>query len=91
MFSVLDHAPHTYGSFYINQWHRDHGIDTLLTDAQPGKKCGYSTAGSVVVGELAPKYNFYVLARPDIPLADVKNKSNVLAIFLSDEADNHVS
>lgn len=73
------------------QWHRDHGIDTLLTGQGSAKHCGSSTPGSVIAGQLAPKYNFYVLAQQDIPLNDIQNKSNVLAMFLSDESDSHVS
>ena len=76
--------------FTFLQWHKDHGIDTLLTGNGAAKHCGSSTPGSVIAGELAPKYNFYVLAQPDIQLKDVKNTSNVLAIFLSDESDVHV-
>ena len=78
-------------SAYFFQWHRDHGIDTLLTDQNSARPCGSSTLGSVIAGQLAPKYNFYILARPDIPLKDVKNTSNILAMFLSDESDSHVS
>lgn len=73
------------------QWHRDHGIDTLLTGQGSAHPCGSSTPGSVIAGQLAPKYNFYVLAQPDIPLKDIRNKSNVLGMFLSDESDTHVS
>ena len=76
--------------FSFLQWHRDHGIDTLLTGNGAAKHCGSSTPGSVIAGELALKYNFYVLAQPDIQLKDVKNTSNILAIFLSDESDVHV-
>ena len=78
-----------FALFY--QWHRDHGIDTLLTGEKPGGPCGSSTPGSDVAGVLAPKYDFYVLAQPSIPLKDVKNTSNILAMFLSDESDAHVS
>ena len=63
----------------------------MLTGQGSAIPCGSSTPGSDIAGSLAPKYNFYVLARTDIPLKDVKNTSNILAIFLSDESDVHVS
>ena len=82
---------HNSTSAYFFQWHRDHGIDTLLISQNSAQPCGSSTLGSVIAGQLAPKYNFYILAQPDIPLKDVKNTSNILAMFLSDESDSHVS
>lgn len=63
----------------------------MLIGQGSGNPCGSSTSGSDIAGKLAPKYNFYVLAQTDIPLKDVKNTSNILAIFLSDESDAHVS
>ena len=54
------------------------------------KPCGGSVSGTTIAGELAPKYGFYCLVNNDIPLKDVKNSSNVLAVLLSDELDTHV-
>ncbi len=73
------------------QWHRDHGIDTFFIKQGSAAPCGSSIPGSDIAGQLAPKYNFYVLVDKDIPLNDIQNKSNVLSVFLSDEADDKVS
>ena len=78
-------------SLLVFQWHRDHGIDTLLTGNGAAKHCGSSISGADIADKLAPKNNFYILAQTDISLKDVENTSNILAIFLSDESDTHVS
>ena len=75
----------------FTQWHRDHGIDTLFFGEKSAQPCGSQTPGNVIAGELAPQYGFYCLTDINIPPQSIKNTSNVLATFLSDEPDNKVS
>lgn len=70
------------------KWHRDHGIDTLFFGEKSAQPCGSQTPGNVIAGELAPQYGFYCLTDINIPPQSIKNTSNVLATFLSDEPDN---
>ena len=74
----------------FTQWHRDHGIDTLFFGMGAAVPCGSQTPGNVIAGELAPQYGFYCLTDKDIAPQSIKNTSNVLAAFLSDEPDNKV-
>ena len=74
-----------------SQFHLSHGIDTLFFGQGAAGPCGSTVPGSTIAGQLAPKYGFYCLADADIPLEEVQNKSNILALFLADEPDANVS
>lgn len=48
-------------------------------------------SGAELVGELAPKYDFWALADMGIPVAEIANTSRIAGWFLGDEPDEAIN
>ena len=74
---------------HLPQWHREHEIDTFLIHSNSLVSCGTKVTVDTLVSQLSQKYGFYVLLDRDA-LPHTTNLSNVLAVFVGDEADAKV-
>ena len=71
------------------KWHRQHWIDTFFIRSDSLTSCGTKVTVDTLVSQLSRKYGFYVLLDQGA-LPYTTNPSNVLAVFMGDEADDKV-
>lgn len=72
------------------KWHRDHGIDTFYVHEGSLNKCHTQVTLKELIEDLSPKYGFHSIL--DVgSIMSISVETNVLAVLISDEADDKLN